>query len=105
MLLLEKLFTRLLWVAHLLGVFLLPGAYIFLAYRGKYVNVALCILWAWEKLVLLLPFGVAGLLVWRLWQRRWGQAVGLALLIGVDVLVRYGYYFAFFVSFMTENPT
>jgi hypothetical protein len=56
-------------------------------------------------LVLLLPCVGLGLLVWRLWQRRWGQAVALALLIGVDVVVRYGYYFAFFVSSMSANPT
>jgi hypothetical protein len=105
MLLLSKLPTRLLWVAHLLVIFLLPAAYVFLVYQGEYVGVAMYIILAWEKLALLLPFGVAGLLVWRLWQRRWGQAAALALLLGVDVLVRYGYYLAFFVSSMTENPT
>jgi len=102
---LSKLPTRLLWAAHLLGIFVLPAAYAFLGYRGEYMGVAMFIFLAWEKIALLLPFGVAGLLVWRLWQRRWGQAAALAVLIGVDVLVRYGYYLAFFVSFMTENPT
>ena len=105
MLRLSKLPTRLLWAAHLLVILLLPATYAFLAYRGEYIWVAMFIFLAWEKLALLLPFGVAGLLVWRLWQRRWGQAAALALLIGVDVVVRYGYYLAFFVSSMTENAT
>jgi hypothetical protein len=33
-----------------------------------------------------------------------GQAVRLAMLVGVDALVLFGYYFAFFVSSMTADP-
>lgn len=100
----EHLHSRLLWAAHLLSIFLLPGVFVFLLYRGKGGNIPLHVFWTWEKLALLLPFWVAGLLVWRLWQRRWGQAATLALLVGVDVLVLVGYYLAFFVSSMTADP-
>jgi hypothetical protein len=77
---------------------------VFLLYRGKGGNLPLSVFYTWEKLALLLPFWVAGLLGWRLWQRRWGQALALAVLVGVDVLVLVGYYLAFFVSSMTADP-
>ena len=96
-LILKKLHERLLWAAHLLVIFLMPGVYVFLLYRGGDGSLPLYVLWPWEWLARLLPFGVAGLLVWR----RWGQVVALALLIGVDVVVRYGYYLAFFASSMS----
>jgi hypothetical protein len=99
---LGRLPSRLLWVAHLLSIFLLPGTYVLLLHRGNGGNLPLYVFWTWERLALLLPALVS---VWRLWQRRWGQAMALAVLVGVDVLVRYGYCFAFFVSSMAANPT
>lgn len=52
----------------------------------------------------MLPFWVTGLLVRRLWQRRWGPALALVLLVGFDVLVLVGYQLAFFVSSMSADP-
>jgi hypothetical protein len=78
---------------------------VFLLYRRPQSILPMTVFWTWEKLALLLPYWVAGLLVWRLWQRRWGRALLLVLLVGVDVLVWYGYQVAFFVASMTENPT
>jgi hypothetical protein len=62
------------------------------------------VFWTWEKLTRLLLVWVPVLLVWRLWQRRWGRAVALLLLVGFDVLVMFGYYLAFFASSMTDTP-
>jgi hypothetical protein len=78
---------------------------VFLLYRRPQSILPMTVFWTWEKLALLLPYWVAGLLVCRLWQRRWGRALLLVLLVGVDVLVWYGYQVAFFVASMTENPT
>ena len=100
-----KLPGCLLWALHLLSIGVLPGTYVLLLFREHGANASLYVFWTWEWLACLLPFAVAGLLVWRLAQRRWGQAAALALLIGVDMLARYGYYFAFFVSSMTAKPT
>ena len=83
----SRLSTLLFWVAHLLIAFLLPGVYIFLMYQGRDGNLPIILFWVWELLTLLLLAWVVGLLGWWLWQRRWGRAVGLALLVGVDVLV------------------
>jgi hypothetical protein len=95
----------LLLAAHLLSAFLLPGAYVFLVYREGSGNLPAYVFWTRERLTQSLLVWVPVLLVWRLWQRRWGQAVALLLLVGFDVLVMIGGYFAFFASFMTENPT
>jgi hypothetical protein len=96
--------TFLLWTAHLFSIFLLPGAYAFLAYRGGGGNLPLYVLWTWEWLNWLLFVWVPVLLVWRLWQRRWGLAILLLLLVGFDVLVMAGYYFALLASSMTDTP-
>jgi hypothetical protein len=95
----------LLWTAHLLSAFLLPGIYVVLVYRRGGANLSLYVLWTWEWLTRMLLIWVAVLLVWRLWQRRWGRALSLVLLVGVDVLVMVGYYFVFFASSMTADPT
>ena len=101
----SKLINRLLWTAHLLSAFLLPGVFAFLLYRGGDGNLPMYLFWTWYYLTRLLLASVAMLLVWRLWQRRWGLALALALLVGVDVLILYGYQFAFFVSSMAVGPS
>jgi hypothetical protein len=101
----KRLHKLLLWAAHFLSVFLLPGAYVFLVYREGSGNLPAYVFWTWERLTRLLLVWVPMLLVWQLWQRRWGQAVALLLLVGFDVLVMVGGYFAFFASFMTDSPT
>jgi hypothetical protein len=98
------LLSRLLLAAHLLIVFFLPGVFIFLVYQGGDGNLPIILFWAWELLTLLLLAWVVGLLGWRLWQRRWGRSVGLALLVGVDVLVFFGYQFLFAVAGMAAGP-
>jgi hypothetical protein len=105
MLTLKQSHKFLLWAAHLLSAFLLPAVFVFLIYRQGGSNLSLYVFWTWEWLTRLLLVWVPVLLVWRLWQRRWGQALMLLLLVGFDVLVMVGYYFAFFASSMTENPT
>ena len=100
----NRLSTRLFWAAHLLIAFLLPGVYIFLMYHGRDGNLPIILFWAWELLTLLLLAWVVGLLGWRLWQRRWGRACGLALLVGVDVLVLFGYQFLVAVAGMAAGP-
>lgn len=94
------LLNRFLLAAHLLIVFFLPGAFIFLVYQGGGGdgNLPIILFWAWELLTLLLLAWVVGLLGWRLWQQQWVRAVGLALLVGVDVLVFFGYQFLFAVA-------
>ena len=100
----NRLSNRLFWVTHLLVAFLLPGVYVFLVSRGGDRDLPIYLFWAWELLTLLLLGWVVGLLGWRLWQRRWGRAVGLALLVGVDVLVLCGYLFLVGVSGMAAGP-
>ncbi|MET4107574.1 TM2 domain-containing membrane protein YozV [Hymenobacter sp. UYP22] len=98
------LLDRLLLAAHLLIAFFLSGVFIFLVYQGRGGNLPIILFWTWELLTLLLLAWVVGLLGWRLWQRRWGRLVGLALLVGIDGLVVLGYHFLFAVAGMAAGP-
>lgn len=91
--------------AHLFSIFLLPGLFVFLLYRENGGNLPMYVFWTWYWLARVLPYWVGGLLAWRLWQRRWGRATRLVFLLGVDVLVLFGYQVAFFVSSMAEGPS
>lgn len=100
----NRLFICLFWAAHFLIALLLPAVFAFLMYQEGDGNLPIILFWAWELLTLMLLVWVVGLLGWRLWQRRWGRSIGLALLLGIDVLVVLGYHFLFAVAGMAAGP-
>ena len=99
----KLLHRRLLLAAHLLTAFVLPGVLVFLLSLGRNVGVQFYLFWMWFCLSWLVLGWVVALLGRQLWQRRWRQAIALALLVGADVLILCGYQMLFVIASMVAG--